>query len=275
VVVLRDSSAGPEIFMVRRHVGTAFRGAHVFPGGRVDEADHDVADPSWCDGLDHARHQVDALPPREAVAFHVAAARELFEEAGVLLARDTRGRFVSLAGAADHERFMRYRADVHAGALALRAIANGESLRLALDVLVHFAHWVTPQSPIEGRRFDTRFFMTRAPEEQVPAHDDRETTESVWLTAAEAIRRAQEREIVLPPPTWVTLRELERRHTVDAALAWAAGRRVSRREPTIVDHGGGRVLVMPPDSGPDPTPYETRFAVTDGAWGPCYEGVPK
>ena len=105
VIVLRDSSAGPEVFMVRRHAGTAFRGAHVFPGGRLDAGDRDAADERWCDGVGHAERQLPELPPAEARAFHVAAARELFEEAGVLLARDVAGRFVSLADPATHERF--------------------------------------------------------------------------------------------------------------------------------------------------------------------------
>ena len=88
VVVLRDSSEGPEVFMVRRHADTAFMGgAHVFPGGRVDKADRD-GDDGWCDGIAHAAGQLPELPPADAVAYHVAAARELFEEAGVLLARD-------------------------------------------------------------------------------------------------------------------------------------------------------------------------------------------
>jgi 8-oxo-dGTP pyrophosphatase MutT (NUDIX family) len=268
VIVLRDSSAGPEVFMVRRHVGTAFRGAHVFPGGRIDAGDEGVADDSWCDGVTHAERQLAGLPPVQARAFHVAAARELFEEAGVLLARDAPDRFVSLADAGAHARFKAYRSDVHAGTRSFRSIVEGESLRLALDALVLFAHWVTPPSPIEGRRFDTRFFATRVPAEQVPAHDDRETTESVWVTAAEAIRRATGRDIVLPPPTWVTLRELERQPSVDAALGWSAARRVARREPVIVNEDDGRVLVMPADSGPGAIAYERRFALRDGSWGP-------
>ena len=107
--------------------------------------------------------------------------------------------------------------------------------------------------PIEGRRFDTRFFMTRVPVGQVPAHDDRETTDGAWVTPRDAIARAVHREIVLPPPTWITLRELERHATVDGALAWAAARRVSRREPSIIEEDGARVLVMPVDEGPNPT----------------------
>jgi 8-oxo-dGTP pyrophosphatase MutT (NUDIX family) len=268
VVVLRDGAAGPEAFMVRRHAGTAFRGAHVFPGGRVDAADSGMATDEWCDGLAHADRQLVDLPASEARAFHIAAARELFEEAGVLLARAAPGRFISLADGDAHRRFMQYRSDVHAGTRGLRAIADAESLRLALDSLVLFSHWVTPPSPIEGRRFDTRFFMTRVPAGQVPAHDDRETTEGVWLTPRDAIRRAAAREIVLPPPTWVTLRELEPHGSVQAALEWAAARRVVRREPAIVQESGARVLVMPLDSGAAPSSYERRFALRDGAWGP-------
>jgi 8-oxo-dGTP pyrophosphatase MutT (NUDIX family) len=260
--------------MVRRHAGTAFKGAHVFPGGCVDERDYHAASASWCDGLDAAHRQLPDLAPPHAEAFHVAAARELFEEAGVLLARGADGRFVSLADSADHERFSRHRAALHAGELPLREIVRRESLRLALDALVAFAHWVTPESPIEGRRFDTRFFLTRVPVEQVPVHDDRETTHGVWVTAAGAIARAGHREIVLPPPTWVTLRELEKQPSVDAALAWAARRPVTRRQPTIVDHHDGRVLVMPEDTAPEAIAYEKYFALRNGAWGP-HEGVEK
>src|SRR5262249_50871848 len=131
VVVLRDSSAGLEIFMVRRHHSVAFMaGAHVFPGGRVDDADHD-ADPSWCDGMGEAARQLPDLAAGVALAYHVAAARELFEEAGVLLARSPDGRFVSLAGGAQ-ARFMRYRHDVHSGHRTLRAIVEQEHLRVAL-----------------------------------------------------------------------------------------------------------------------------------------------
>lgn len=258
--------------MVRRHAGTAFRGAHVFPGGRVEVGDLGMADEGWCDGVDGAERQLGDLTAGEAGAFHVAAARELFEEAGVLLARDAPDRFVSLADAGAHARFTRYRSEVHAGTRSLRSIVEAESLRLALDALVLFSHWVTPPSPVEGRRFDTRFFVTRVPAEQVPAHDDRETTEGVWVTAGEAIHRATGREIVLPPPTWVTLREIERQPTVDALLAWASARRVARREPVIVNQDDGRVLVMPADSGPNPIAYERRFALRGGRWGPIGGG---
>jgi 8-oxo-dGTP pyrophosphatase MutT (NUDIX family) len=269
VLVLRDNAPRPEVFMVRRHEGTAFMaGAHVFPGGAVDQTDHD-ADDSWCDGLTGATRQLSDIPGDEALAHHVAAARELFEEAGVLLARDAHGRVVSLAGQDVHQRFTQYRHRVHSGELPLRTMLEREHLRLALDALIHFAHWVTP--PVDTRRFDTRFFMARVPPHQKPAHDERETTHSIWLSAAAALASAQASEITLPPPTWTTLREIEPFASVDEALAWADRRLVIRREPRVLDWEGRRVLVMPgdplhPEPAADGPLSETRFVLMNGRW---------
>ena len=269
VVVLRDGPAGPEVFMVRRHEGTAFMGgAHVFPGGRVDAADGDAGD-SWCDGIEHATRQLDGLQPAEALAYHVAAARELFEEAGVLLARHSGGDFVSLADAADHERLKLDRVRVHEGETTLRAVIERERARLALDALVGFAHWVTP--PVDTRQFDTRFFMTRVPPHQTPAHDDTETTHSLWVRPADAIAQSVRNEILLPPPTWSTLRELEPFESVDDALAWARRRTVVRRMPKAIEQDGHRMLLLPgdplhPDPAGDDPPLETRFVLIDRRW---------
>lgn len=245
-------------------------GAHVFPGGRVDAAD--TGDDAWCEGIAHATTQLADLPAGDAVAYHVGAIRELFEEAGVLLARDAVGGFVSLAGDAAHARFKHDREEVHAGRTTMRHVVEREGLRLALDALILFSHWVTP--PIDTRRFDTRFFMTRVPPDQTPAHDDTETTHSVWLTPAAAMEQARRDEIVLPPPTWTTLRELEPFTTVNDALGWARTRRIQRRMPHAVEHEGRRLLVMPgdplhPERFPEQfhdTPAETRFAFVDERW---------
>jgi 8-oxo-dGTP pyrophosphatase MutT (NUDIX family) len=269
VVVLRDSPAGPEVFMVRRHEDTAFMGgAHVFPGGRVDAADAD-ADAAWCDGLAHAARQLEPLPPAQAVAYHVAAARELFEEAGVLLARHPDGGYVSLADAADQQRLKLDRARVHEAQTTLRAVIEREGLRLALDALVLFAHWVTP--PIDSRQFDTRFFMTRVPPDQTPAHDDAETTHSLWVRPADAIAQSLKEEIILPPPTWSTLREIEPFESVKDALAWARRRTVISRMPKAIEQDGHRVLLLPgdplhPDPAGDDPPLETRFVLIDRRW---------
>ena len=192
VIVMRDAPAGPEVFLVRRHHAFAFMaGAHVFPGGRVDEADRDAA-AEWCD---HGGRPEAALSPPPAS--FIAAARELFEEAGVLLARDRHGAFVSFAAAAGQARFESYRDDVHQGRQSLQSIVEGEGLRLALDALVPYALWVTP--PNEVRRFDTWFFLARVPPEQRPAHEHTESTDSTWIAPAEALARAVSGEMLLPP----------------------------------------------------------------------------
>jgi 8-oxo-dGTP pyrophosphatase MutT (NUDIX family) len=269
VIVLRDTASGPEVFMVRRHEGTAFMGgAHVFPGGRVDAADHQ-GDAAWCDGVEHATLQLPDLRADDAVAYHVAAARELFEEAGVLLARNASGEFVSLTDAATRDRFRHDRTAVHSGETTLRTVLERERLRLALDVLILFAHWVTP--PIDTRQFDTRFFVTRVPPHQTPVHDDTETTHSVWMTPSVAIAQSQADRIVLPPPTWSTIRELEPFTTVDEALAWARTRRVARRQPVLIEQEGLRMLVVPgdplhPEADAGESLAETRFVFKNRGW---------
>ena len=261
---MRDLPATPQILMVRRHEATAFMaGAYVFPGGRVDDRDRESAV-----SLEPPR-RFDEVDSAESTPFFVAAVRELFEEAGVLLARDARGDFVSLAEAAAHDRFKRYRAEVHAGTAVLSAILEREGLKLALDALVPFAHWITP--PVDTRRFDTRFFVARAPSHQIPAHDEKETTASEWITARDALDRCRRDEIILPQPTWTTLRELEPFASVEDAIAWARRRPIQRREPRFLDDHGTKMLLLPgdplnPEQPLEPPPKETRFVLTDGRW---------
>jgi 8-oxo-dGTP pyrophosphatase MutT (NUDIX family) len=236
----------------------------------VDAAD-DLNDPeAWCDGVRAAVARMPGRAPAEAVAFHVAAVRELFEEAGVLLARDRDGAIVALAGDAAR-RFHAYRADLAAGAIDVRDVAQREGLRLALDALALFAHWVTPV--VETRRFDTHFFFAIAPEAQQAAHDDRETTHGRWIAPAEAIARCRGGEIALPPPTWTTLRALARFSTVDEAWAWAQAQTVPRVQPAIVERDDGTRLVMLPGDPRCPAvegfeAQETRFLLEDGRWRP-------
>ncbi|MGE5245402.1 MAG: NUDIX hydrolase [Betaproteobacteria bacterium] len=267
---MRDGARAPEIFMVRRHEGTAFMGgAWVFPGGRVDAADVGAADDTWCDGAAQAAGALAGVPAPEATGFFVAAARELFEEAGVLLAREAAGGFCRISDEDSHLRIRQLRLEVHGGSLTLRQVVERERLRLALDALVPLAHWVTP--PVDTRRFDTRFFAARVPPAQTPAHDAAETTHGIWTTAADAVARCEQGEIVLPPPTWTTLRELERFTSVDEALTWARRRRIVRREPQLVERDGHRLLLLAgdplrPELAGDERPLETRFVLTGGVW---------
>lgn len=259
VVLIRPSKARFDVFLVRRHDNVAFMGgAHVFPGGRVDAADR-IAEPERvCDGVAEAAARMPDLAGPDAVGYHIAAIRELFEEAGVLLARPF-----------DPERVRGYRQDVASAALPLEELAAREGLRLALDELVAFAHWVTPA--IEIKRFDTRFFIARVPDGADPVHDNGETTDSEWMDPEDAVERCRRDEIALPPPTWTTLRTLATLSSADEAIAWARARRLVRIEPGFVSNESVTMLTLPGDPTHPPvegfeTPEETRFILTGGRW---------
>jgi 8-oxo-dGTP pyrophosphatase MutT (NUDIX family) len=262
VVLLRPANPF-EVFLVRRNDSIAFMGgAHVFPGGRVDESD-DVDEPgAIADGTAAAVARMRDVPPDVAVALHIAALRELFEEAGVLLARP----LTELAASKRDE----YRRELLAGTIAFVDVMRRERLRLALHELAYFAHWVTPE--IETRRFDTRFFIARAPQGQTAVHDAGETTHSEWLAPLEAIERAQQGAISLPPPTWTTLSMLSRFVSIDAVLEWARSKPVPRVQPRFEKREDRTLLFYPGDpSYPAVEGFdvsETRFVLENRRWRP-------
>jgi 8-oxo-dGTP pyrophosphatase MutT (NUDIX family) len=274
VVLIRPAAAGIEVFLVRRHDQVAFMGgAHVFPGGRVDEADTRLVRESPPGGFDVASARMSDVAPDLAIATHVAATRELFEEAGVLLARDTGGAILTIDATA-RPRFQEYRAALTHRSTTLAEVIERERLRLALDELAYFAHWVTPQ--VEARRFDTRFFMAVAPGAQDASHDDHETTQGSWIVPDEAIERCRSGEIALPPPTWTTLRALARFDRVDQAMSWARSKPVPRVEPGFVVQGDTRLVILPGDPTYPPLEgfeaRETRFLLANGRWTPVDDG---
>jgi 8-oxo-dGTP pyrophosphatase MutT (NUDIX family) len=137
--------------------------------------------------------------------------------------------------------------------------------------LVPLAHWVTPE--IEIRRFDTRFFLAQVPADQAAEHDQGETTELRWLTPADALARAAQGDIMLPPPTWTTLKRLTRHGTIDEVFTAAARTRIVRVQPMLLRGDGPTLLTLPGDPT-YPTidgwevPETTRFRLEDGRWRP-------
>jgi 8-oxo-dGTP pyrophosphatase MutT (NUDIX family) len=262
-VVLLRPAAPIDVFLVRRSDSIAFMGgAHVFPGGRVDATDHidDVA--AIADGAETVAARMTDVPIADAIAQHVAALRELFEEAGVLLAHPVTAASIS--------RLAARRRELLSGKTSFPNIVRNEALRLALDELVYFAHWVTPE--IETRRFDTRFFVARAPEGQTPIHDAGETSHSEWLSPAEAIARCRREEISLPPPTWTTLSMLTKFDSVDAVLAWARSKKIPRVQPRFEQRGEQTLLFYPGDPMyPAVEGFESadkRFVLENRRWRP-------
>jgi 8-oxo-dGTP pyrophosphatase MutT (NUDIX family) len=213
VMLLRDGEGGPEVFMLRRAADASFAGgAYVFPGGRVDDADRVDDLIRWCTGLDDAAASRQLGIDRGGLAYWVAAVRECFEEAGVLLARHPDG--------SPYQPVADERRAVHAGELSLAAMCARDDVRLDLGGIEYVAHWVTPVG--ERRRFDTRFFAARAPTDQEPVHDDAELVASEWIRPAQALARFARHEALMLPPTLACLRFVADHADCDAAMVAAA-----------------------------------------------------
>lgn len=275
VVVCRPASdgRGVEVLLVQRHAGMAFMGgAHVFPGGRVDDVD-DTDEPFSADTTPatlaptasrQVPHFAD-LDARSDRRHRAAAIRELLEEAGVLLAHGP-------LGVADAPTAARVRAALSDG-VTLPAALTAEGLRASGAALIPLAHWVTPA--LERRRFDTRFYLAVMPSTQVASHDGSEATAIAWMSPADALAQAARGTMRLPPPTWTTLATLAPHTDLASLTAWARGRTIVRIEPRMHhDAEGCTVSVLPGDpTFPAPegweTPGQTRFRLgADGWWTP-------
>jgi 8-oxo-dGTP pyrophosphatase MutT (NUDIX family) len=255
VMLLRDSASGLEVFMLQRTLSAAFaRGQYVFPGGRVDDADHGDDFEPICDGYDDTSASSALGLDHGGLAWYVAAIRESFEEAGVLLARPTDAEHVVRFDSPEVvEHFNTARLAIHSGEMTLVELCVAENLQLLTDRLHVVAHWLTPLG--ERRRFDTRFFVAHAPPSQQPLHDDEETIDSLWIGPDAALRMCEAGELQMFPPTIACLRWLAAHATADAAIA-ATGTIPPRIEPRLALDQNERVvgILVPGDVGYDTTP---------------------
>ena len=207
LTLVRDSAQGPEVLMMQRNLNSGFvPGAHVFPGGALDDADDAPELQSLCAGLaDDAASRALGIA-RGGLAYWAAAIRESFEEAGVLVAYGDADRVVELGQPDLAERFRAHRHALNAGEREFIDIMRAENLRLAADQLVYFSHWITPVTA--PRRYDTRFFIAVAPPAQEPLHDNHETISHLWVRPAEALDRYRAKSFIMRLPTIRTLEEL-------------------------------------------------------------------
>ncbi len=202
VMLVRDADDEPgvEVFMLRRTGKASFAaGMYVFPGGRVDDADHAAEIEPFCEGLDDVEASRQLSIDSGGLAYWVAAIRECFEEAGILLAQRRNGSELKMG---DEDRHA-----VHDGSLSMVELCRRDDLILDLSTTQYVDHWLTPIG--EARRFDTRFFVTEAPAGQDGLHDDKETVDSTWIRPAEALRMQAEGELMMMPPTIKNLRWLD------------------------------------------------------------------
>jgi 8-oxo-dGTP pyrophosphatase MutT (NUDIX family) len=214
VLLVRDADpSGVEVFVMRRTAKAAFAAdMYVYPGGRVDDVDHAAELEPYCDGLDDAAASARLGIEKGGLAFWVAAVRECFEEAGVLLARRRDGSPLAISESD--------RTAVHGGTLSMEELCRRDDLVLDLGAIRYIAHWVTPKN--EGpRRFDTRFFLVAAPEDQEGTHDDAELVHSMWVRPADAVSQAEAGELLMMPPTIATLRFVSECADAAAAVALA------------------------------------------------------
>ncbi len=260
VLLLRDGAEGLEVFMLKRNLKSDFvGGAFVFPGGGVDPEDRHANLESVCEGRSEEEASRLLGIGSGGLAFWVAAIRESFEEAGVLLAYDQQGQIVDLDQADSASRWAEHRQAVDTGNRRLIEVCEAEQLRLAVDGMHYFGHWITPEG--SPRRYDTRFFLAAAPANQTPWHDDHEVIANEWLRPADGLARAESGELIMLPPTTASLRAVARFATAADALAAAAEiRHVPTILPRIVATEDGTRLVMTGD--PD---YDGEAAVPDGS----------
>ncbi|MDQ2677497.1 MAG: hypothetical protein M3Y51_02040 [Actinomycetota bacterium] len=247
VMLLRESTEGLEVCMLRRNLNSDFvGGAYVFPGGGVDPGDSDRA----LERVTQGRTDADASRlvgvERGGLAFWVAAIRESFEEAGVLLARGGDGSVVSFEDPPVAERFEVHRRAVDTAQRTLLEVCHEESLQLDVGSMHYFSRWITPLGA--PRRYDTRFFVAAAPDGQVALHDDREVIATTWLTPAQALADHESGKMTMIFPTVRTMVALSRFDRAEDVLAHAADQaEVNPILPMLRDEGGGVRLVLPGD----------------------------
>jgi 8-oxo-dGTP pyrophosphatase MutT (NUDIX family) len=254
VVLLRDSATGPEVFLLQRSSQSdAFGKAYVFPGGKLDAHDSAAA---TLDALDTpadalaVRMGEPTLPPALAAGLYVAALRELFEEAGVLLSSSS----TRPAGVAP--------ADWQTWLASTQA-------HLQASALVPWSRWITPRmAALSKKRFDTRFFLAMAPANQTAIHDNFETTASIWLAPREALQRYYRSEIEMAPPQIMSLAHLARYATAHDALQAARQQPPPCICPESFSEDGNVVLCYPGDARHSiparALPGPTRLTIRNG-----------
>ena len=227
IMLLRETPA-LEVLMVRRNYQIDFfSGAMVFPGGKV--ADDDFSE-DWAEVAENWH-----VAPEEERAPRIAALRETFEETGLVLGRD------GVAGTAEE------RHAVERGEIRFLDYVRERGVTPDLGALTRFARWVTPAHV--PKRFDTWFFVARAPEGQDAVHDGRETVETEWIAPAEALRLYEARKRAIVFPTRMNLRLLAQSADFEATTLAAQGRAARTVHPIVDLASTPKMIRLDPRDG--------------------------
>lgn len=238
VVLLRDGTSGPEVFLQRRVRGMPFAGGMtVFPGGGVDHRDADTTvawsgpEPSWW-------AERFGCSPELARSLVCAAVRETFEESGVLLAGPDPDTVV-----ADTSPYADARQQLVSRDISFARFLADAELVLRADLLRPWSNWVTPE--VEPRRYDTRFFLAAMPRGQNADAITSEAAHAYWSTPAAALDEWQQGRCGLLPPTWMTLTELDGCGSVGDALD--SEKDIGKVIPKVIRRDGLLRVVLPGD----------------------------
>ncbi len=229
--------------MARRRAGDAFGENYTFPGGVLD-ADEGAAR-EFCGGMTSDEANAVLRIEKSGLDYYSAVIRELFEEAGILLARMVDGSWVTERPDLDE-----LRSGLIAGQLTWSQFLREQDLRMACDAVHYVAHWETPLD--RPKRWSARFFVAQPPPGQEASHDDSELTDIRWLTAGEALSARHDGKIQLPFPTTRTLQVLAGFDSVDSILEWARTRAregVIKMRPVELSDNGKKRFVVPGEPG--------------------------
>ena len=244
LILAREAAQSIEVFLLRRtHLAEFAGGAYVFPGGALDPSDQGEHWAARCVGMDDAAASRLLEMEQGGLAYWIAAIRECFEEAGLLLACNRSGEMLTLDKPDTAREFASLREQLIAGSLSFAELCSARDLRLALDHLAYFSHWIGGQG--RPRRYDTRFFVAVAPPLQTPSHDSGETVGHIWIRPAEALEHHRRGDLNLLFPTIKTLEALARFADTAAVMAHA---RTPRAMPPMMPRAatgrdGPRMLV--------------------------------
>lgn len=239
IMLVRDGKEGVEVFMVvRDRPMDGAMGAVVFPGGKIDTEDR------------HPEHWGHLSPPQSHpdLPYWLAAMRETFEEAGVVIARPKGTTTGDIAPARAAEMVIKHRDALLDRKITFAEIIRSEGLDPALDHMVHFAHWQTPLGL--PKRFDTHFFLVSAPEGQEPIHDGREMVDCFWTPPGRIVEEAVTGKRTLVPATRLNLELLAESRTVAEAMERARQRQVVMVRPErFKTEAGAWAVRIPAEAG--------------------------
>lgn len=222
VIITRDTTYDYlEVLMLKRHPNNSFApSVFVFPGGAMDDVDKDLG-AEYSEESYQSKEQY-VIPgiskPDESISFWVTAIRETFEETGLLFAtkNEDTNEYLNLHEQNNYTLIKEYRNQINQNTISFNSFLEKEQLRPALEKLKYFSHWVTP--PFFPKRYDTRFFIAKAPNAQSAEYHEKEHTEQIWISPQEAINLHYNDEFPLVVPTLMTLKELTQFSSVSEAL---------------------------------------------------------